>query len=104
MPLSWNEIKSRAIAFSREWTTRQLPAKGAETVIACQQFAYPWLNGSTMHVKLSNWRTKLMMYWRMKLAELAERVIQFRLYSKIQIMLETTWQSMASNGKRLKNG
>ena len=30
MPLSWNEIRSRAIAFSREWTTRQLPAKGAE--------------------------------------------------------------------------
>ena len=30
MPLSWNEIKSRAIAFSREWTTRPLPAKGAE--------------------------------------------------------------------------
>jgi hypothetical protein len=30
MPLSWNEIRSRAIAFSREWTTRQLPGKGAE--------------------------------------------------------------------------
>ncbi|MCE0499087.1 MAG: hypothetical protein LV481_14195 [Methylacidiphilales bacterium] len=30
MPLSWNEIRSRAIAFSREWTTRPLPAKGAE--------------------------------------------------------------------------
>jgi len=30
MPLSWNEIKSRAIAFSREWTTRPLPAKCAE--------------------------------------------------------------------------
>ncbi len=30
MPLSWNEIRSRAIAFSREWTSRQLPPKGAE--------------------------------------------------------------------------
>jgi hypothetical protein len=30
MPLSWNEIKSRAIAFSRDWTTRELPARGAE--------------------------------------------------------------------------
>ncbi len=30
MPLSWNEIRSRAIGFSREWTTRELPAKGAE--------------------------------------------------------------------------
>jgi hypothetical protein len=29
MLLSWNEITSRAIAFSREWTTRPLPAKGA---------------------------------------------------------------------------
>jgi hypothetical protein len=30
MPLSWNEIRSRAIVFSREWTSRQLPARGAE--------------------------------------------------------------------------
>src|ERR1019366_43332 len=30
MPLSWNEIRSRAIGFSRDWTARDLPAKGAE--------------------------------------------------------------------------
>ena len=30
MPLSWNEIRSRAIAFSREWTSRELPHRGAE--------------------------------------------------------------------------
>ena len=30
MPLSWNEIRSRAIGFSRDWTARELPAKGAE--------------------------------------------------------------------------
>ena len=30
MPLSWNEIRSRAIAFSREWKTGEMTSRGAE--------------------------------------------------------------------------